>query len=438
MANLPQSLTTDINQIFNCDIYTPLDSKAAKIEASRCYFCHDAPCIAACPTEINIPSFIHKISTDNLKGSAIDIFKENIFGGTCARVCPVEVLCEGACVRNNVDTPVEIGRLQRFATDQFFNSKQKHPFKRKSNKQKNIAVVGAGPAGLTCAHELAKEGYNVVIFEAKKKPGGLNEYGIAPYKMTNNFAQKEVDFILEIGGIQIKYERALGIHFTIDNLKRNYDAIFLAFGLAGLNALNLPGENIAGSIHALDFINALRESKDLSDISIGQDVIVIGGGSTAIDAGIESKMLGARSVTIVYRGPEENMKATWKEVELARKNGVQVLTGAKPIKILGSAQGIYRIEFERIAGISTEKYFTLKADTLFKAIGQHLIVYTEKIALTNNKIQVDEDTLATSIPGVFAGGDCIFGMDLTVNAVSQGKKGARAIHSYLEGRQPNG
>ena len=245
------------------DVHPPLDRKAALIESSRCYFCYDAPCIEACPTGIDIPSFIRKISTDNVRGAAQDILDENILGGACARVCPTEVLCQQACVRNAQEAkPVQIGLLQRYATDAQMGS-DVHPFVRAELSGKKVAVVGAGPAGLACAHRLAVLGHDVVIFDAKPKAGGLNEYGIAAYKVPDEFAQREVDFVLSIGGIEISNNLALGRDFSLADLRRDYDAVFLGMGLGGVRALGLEGENLDGVYNAVVFIAELRQSEDL-------------------------------------------------------------------------------------------------------------------------------------------------------------------------------
>ncbi|HIP78082.1 MAG TPA: FAD-binding protein, partial [Kiloniellaceae bacterium] len=260
------------------DVHPPLDRKAALIEASRCYFCYDAPCIEACPTGIDIPSFIRKISTDNVRGAAQDILDENIMGGACARVCPTEVLCQEACVRNTQEhKPVQIGLLQRYATDAVMDDAA-HPFQRAEATGKRVAVVGAGPAGLSCAHRLAMHGHDAVVFEAKAKAGGLNEYGIAAYKVPEDFAHREVDFILEIGGIEIRNDQALGRDISLADLRRDYDAVFLGMGLGGVRALGLEGEDLDGVHSAVDFIADLRQSENLASLPVGRKVVVVGGG----------------------------------------------------------------------------------------------------------------------------------------------------------------
>ena len=260
------------------DMHPPLTASQAYIEACRCYFCFDAPCTAACPTGIDIPEFIKRIQTGNIKGSAHKILEQNIMGGMCARVCPTEVLCEEACVRNsNEKKPVTIGLLQRHATDKVIEKKVQL-FERRSSTGKKIAVIGAGPAGLSCAHWLASMGHNVTVFDKNKKVGGLNEYGIAAYKVLNDIAQKEAQYILEIGGIEIKSETQIGMDFTLDDLRDEYDAVFIGIGLAGVNPHKIPGEEVEGVIDAVDYIHDLRQAERMSELPVGDKVVVIGGG----------------------------------------------------------------------------------------------------------------------------------------------------------------
>jgi dihydropyrimidine dehydrogenase (NAD+) subunit PreT len=428
-----------LNENF-CDLTPALDFKKAKIESQRCYFCYDAPCIKACPTTIDIPSFIRKISTDNVKGAAMDILKENIMGGTCSRVCPVETLCEDACVRNtSEDKPVAIGQLQRYATDWLF-SKKIQPFQRAASTGRKIAVIGAGPAGLSCAHRLAQYGHAVDVFEAKPKAGGLNEYGLAAYKVVDNWAQKEVKFILDIGGITVKYGKALGRDITLEKLRNEYDAVFLGVGLNGTNSLGVEGENVAGVSDAVDYIAKLRQSLDMTELPVPRRAVVIGGGNTAIDIAVQVKKLGAEEVTLVYRRDEAQMKATWHEREIAKNAGVLIRTWLQPKRVLSDAKGVTAIEFERtsmqggkLVGLS--ETVTLAADMVFKAIGQVLVPTefgdtSKLIEISKGKILVDEHQ-QTTLKGVYAGGDCVNGGDLTVTSVQHGKIAAEAIHKNL-------
>jgi dihydropyrimidine dehydrogenase (NAD+) subunit PreT len=425
------------------DVAPPLDRQGALLAAARCYYCYDAPCIQACPTGIDIPSFIRGIATDNLKGAAVEILGANILGGMCARVCPTEILCEGDCVRNvDDDQPVQIGALQRYATDWVYRDGAAL-FQRAASTGKRVAVVGAGPAGLSCAHQLARAGHDVVVFDAKAKPGGLNEYGIAAYKVPG-FAQREIDWLLSIGGIEIRCKRALGQDFSLAELRDEYDAVFLGLGLGGVNALGLDGEGLAGVANAVDFIAELRQRENLETLPVGRRVVVIGGGNTAIDAAIQSKRLGAESVTMVYRRGAESMSATGAEQEFAKTEGVTVIHWAQPRRVIGQDGALSAVEFEytqldeagRLAG--TGDLLTIAADTLLKAIGQVLVPDAltssrDVLQLKHGRIAVNEE-FQTSLAGVWAGGDCVGGQtDLTVQAVEDGKRAALAIDRHLRG-----
>ncbi len=424
------------------DLHPPLSRHEAFVEADRCYFCFDAPCMQACPTHIDIPLFIRQIQADNPGGAGTTILDSNIMGGMCARVCPVETLCEEACVRNLAeDKPVKIGELQRFATD-FLMARGEHPFTRAHPTGKSVAVVGAGPAGLACAHRLAMHGHDVTIFDAKPKPGGLNEYGIAAYKTPGGFAEREVDFILQIGGIKIEVGEALGSDFTLAELKQDFDAVFLGMGLAGVNALGADGEGASGALDAVAWIAELRQAKNLAKLPIGRRVVVIGGGMTAIDAAVQSRLLGAEEVTIVYRRGQAEMKASVWEQDLAQTKGVKIMHWAKPLRLLADDNGNVhaialertRLENGRLAG--TGEIATLPADMVFKAIGQTFVPApldgaAAAIRLKGGRIEVDDER-RTSMPGVWAGGDCIAGgEDLTVAAAQDGKLAAESIHRAL-------
>jgi glutamate synthase (NADPH/NADH) small chain len=420
------------------DIKTRLNNDEAKIEASRCYFCYDAPCIAACPTGIDIPGFIRGIATDNLDGAAERILSANILGGSCARVCPTEILCEGACVRTAQQSkPVEIGALQRVATDHAMDkvaAGAPHPFARAAATGQRVAVVGAGPAGLASAHRLASLGHEVVIFEARPKPGGLNEYGIAAYKLADRFAAREVEFILGIGGIEIRYGQALGRDIALDDLREEFDAVFLAIGQTALPRLSLPGEELEGVEDAVAFIERIRQAEDLRQVAVGRHVVVIGGGNTAIDAATQAKRLGAEVVTIVYRRGRGAMKATADEQDWALGNGVALRLWSSPVRFEGDGR-VTGATFARSEGEVAE-HFTLPADMVLKAVGQRLDeAGTGPLpALASGRILVDSTTYQTALAGVFAGGDCVAGQDLTVQAVADGKAAATAIHAFLQQR----
>ncbi len=419
------------------DAEPPLDAHEAHVAADRCYFCHDAPCITACPTAIDIPLFIRQIATGTPEAAAKTIWDQNILGGMCARVCPTETLCEEACVREAAEgKPVEIGRLQRFATDTVM-ARGVHPFTRAAPTGKRIAVVGAGPAGLACAHRLAMKGHDVVIYEARPKPGGLNEFGIAAYKATGDFAQAEVDWLLKIGGITIEHGRALGRELTLDELRQDFDAVFLGMGLGGVNALRAPGEDKVNVRDAVDFIADLRQATDKTTLPVGRDVVVIGGGMTAVDAAVQSKLLGAENVTIVYRRGRDRMGASGYEQEHAATTGVKIVTNAAPVAVHGNG-AVAEVEFayteEGPEGLRlSDERFRLRADQLFKAIGQTLEGVPEALTVDGGKIAVDARG-RTGLPGVWAGGDCTGGgEDLTVTAVAQGRDAAMDIHAALTG-----
>ena len=428
----------DIDRNFS-DLHPPLRRSEALIEADRCYFCFDAPCTTACPTGIDIPAFIQKIRSNNVRGSAQTILNENIMGGMCARVCPTEVLCEEACVRNtHEDKPVEIGLLQRYATDPVFKN-DTQMFSRAPTSGKKVAVVGGGPAGLSCAHRLAVLGHDVVIYNRDDKLGGLNEYGIAAYKTVNDFAQQEVEYILSIGGIEVRSGISLGEDVTLSALADDYDAVFLGIGLGDVNELGVAGEGLPGVENAIDYIADLRQADDKATLPVGGKVVVIGGGMTAIDVAVQSKRLGAEQVDLVYRRGVAQMGASAYEQELAQTNGVTIHHLAQPLRVLGTdaAEGV---EFEKTvldeSGTlkGTGETFSLEADIVFKAIGQRLkddLLADGSLQFQNGKIVVDEDQ-ATSSRGVWAGGDCVVGGDdLTVSAVQHGKMAAIAIDRHL-------
>ena len=416
------------------DLHAPLSDHEALVAADRCYFCHDAPCMDACPTTIDIPLFIRQISTGTADSAANTIFSQNILGGMCARVCPTETLCEEVCVRETAEgKPVLIGQLQRYATDGLMN--KPHPFVRAPETGKKIAVVGAGPAGLACAHRLAVKGHAVTVFDARAKGGGLNEYGIAAYKSVNDFAQSEVQWLMQIGGIEVKYDSPLGTAITIDQLKADYDALFLGIGLGGVNALRAEGEDKGNVIDAVDFIENLRQAGNLGTVPVGRRVVVIGGGMTAVDAAVQSKLLGADEVTMVYRRGKDRMSASEFEQELATSKGVRIIYNAAPIRVTGNgvAQAVEFALTHTVNGKleNTGETFTVSADQVFKAIGQTLDGAPDGLELDGNKIKVD-DTGRTSDPEIWAGGDCASGGDdLTVTAVAEGRDAAEAINTKL-------
>ena len=417
------------------DLHPPLSEHEALIASDRCYFCYDAPCVTACPTEIDIPLFIRQIMTGTPQASGKTILTQNILGGMCARVCPTETLCEQACVREiSEGKPVEIGRLQRYATDSIMELSH-HPFERSAETGLKIAVVGAGPAGLACAHRLAMHGHKVTIFDKNNKAGGLNEYGIAAYKSVDNFAQKEIDWLLEIGGIKIKSNCVLSENIFIDELKAEYNAVFLGVGLVGVNELSVPGNDKNNVLDAVKFIENLRQKEDKASIPIGRKIVVIGGGMTAVDAAVQSKLLGADDVSIVYRRERAKMGASKFEQDLATSKGVRIIENASPVEISGN-EAVSSIKFaytkstNGVLEIQPEE-FELEVDQVFKAIGQNIDSSLRDLKLENGKIVIDEEG-RTSVNGIWAGGDCALGgEDLTVTAVAQGRDAAESINNYL-------
>ncbi len=444
MAIKSNRLTAEQYQQNFSDIHPPFDNKeAALVEANRCLFCYDAPCMKSCPTSIDIPKFIKQITTDNIKGSAHTIFVSNIFGGGCSKVCPVEKLCEGSCVYNLMhEPPIPIAKLQRYSTEPAIKDQWKL-FTRKPSNGLKVAVIGAGPAGLSCAHVLSREGIDVTVFEKEEKGGGLMTYGIAAYKVTPEFCKDEVDYITSLGGIEINYNKALGTNITLQQLQSEYDAVYLAMGVGLANKLNIPGEDLQGVEDAISFIYDLR-SKSFEQIPIGDKVAVIGMGMTAIDAATQAKRLGAKEVTMVYRRTEAQKNCTQHELDIALLDGCKMQWLAAPKEIIGENGKVKALVCEimklgandasgKPAPEPTGEIITLDVDMVIKATGQNPFAsLVDAMQLNNNrgKIEVNERSI-TNIPGVFAGGDCVNGGREVVDAVQAGKDGAQAILQYL-------
>ncbi len=423
------------------DIAPALSRNEALLEASRCLFCYDAPCMRACPTHIDVPKFIRQILERNPLGAARTIFSQNILGGACARACPTEVLCEGDCVLNGLnEKPIQIGLLQRYATDNAM-AKGAQFFERGAATGKRVAVIGAGPAGLACAHELAKHGIEAVIFEARDVVGGLNSYGIAAYKMTTDFALAEVDYVKQIG-FEIRTNTPVGSSLPVAKLLADYDAVFLGVGLGKTAALGIEGEELAGVYEALDFIMPTRLQK-MQECVIGENVLVIGAGNTAIDVATAARRLGANSVTIVYRRGEAEMPAFKYEYELAKADGVKFLWHTAPQKIIGENGKVTGLQcmkakpsakdakVELVAGSE----HTLPCDMIVAALGQEPLYDLYKtipsLEVKGKKVAIDANTGATSVKGLFAGGDCVNGGGEVVDAVEMGKIAARGMVKYL-------
>jgi dihydropyrimidine dehydrogenase (NAD+) subunit PreT len=424
------------------DIAAPFHPNEARVAAERCLFCYDAPCVAACPTSIDIPLFIRQIANGQPVSAAKTILDANIMGAMCARVCPTENLCEGACVKVAAeDNAVEIGRLQRHATDAAFAARKQF-YRKGPATGRSVAVVGAGPAGLACAHALARAGHAVTIHEARRKGGGLNEFGIAAYKATDDIAQRELDYILAVGGITVKYGSALGRDLKLTDLQKRHDAVFLGMGLGDTHDPGL-GKEIRNVRDAVDFIAELRQAKDKSKVPVGRSVIVIGGGMTAIDAATQAKLIGAETVTIAYRRGKAAMSASDHEQEVAQTRGVLIRHYLKPVKLRIDGKGEDRavsgvtFEFTEMKGgkpVGTGELVTLPCDQVLVAIGQSFVaadIALSGMEMAKDRIKVDRQR-RTSLRGVWAGGDCVAGgEDLTVTAVEDGKVAAVSINAAL-------
>jgi dihydropyrimidine dehydrogenase (NAD+) subunit PreT len=426
------------------DIHPPFEThNAALVEANRCLFCYDAPCVKSCPTGINVPKFIKQITSDNIKGSAHTIFLSNIMGAGCSKVCPVEKLCEGSCVFNLMDEPpIPIAKLQRYSTEKAMAANWQL-FKRKASTGKKVAVVGAGPAGLSCAHVLSREGIDVTIYEKESKGGGLMTYGIAAYKVTPEFCEDEVNYILSLGGIEIKYNQELGKNISLAELQKNYDAVFLGIGVGLARQLEIPGEDLEGVEDAIEFIYNLR-SKGFDKIAIGDKVAVIGMGMTAIDAATQAKRLGAKEVTMLYRRTQEEMPCTQHELDIAMLDGCKITWLAAPKELKGVNGKVSEIICSvmqlgepdasgRRSPVETGETFSLEVDMIIKAAGQMPFEnLVEAFKIQNSKGKINTEATATNIKGVFAGGDCVNGGKEVVDAVQAGKDGAVSILKFLK------
>ncbi|MCY7345547.1 MAG: NAD(P)-dependent oxidoreductase [Pyrinomonadaceae bacterium] len=413
------------------EINPPLSQAEATVEANRCLYCYDAPCVHACPTHIDVPSFIKKIASGNLIGSARVIFDANPIGASCARVCPVEVLCEGACVEKTlVKKPIEIGRLQRYATD-YAMASGRRIFEKGAPNGKSVGIVGSGPAGLSCATYLARIGYDVTIYERKPLAGGLDTYGMAEYKMSQGDSLDEVKLIEDLG-VKFRLNCEIGREVSFGDLQTNHDAIFLAVGLGATNKLNIPGENIEGVHDALDYIERIK-TRDWRNVPTGKTVSVIGAGNTAIDAVTQAKRLGAEKVLMIYRRTERDISAYAYEYELAKKDGVEFLWQTAPIEILGNGR-VNALRCQKTDG--SNRQFEIPCEIVIKAIGQQ----KQTGFLQNIGIETDEkgrvavnELMQTSNPRIFAGGDCVNGGAEAVDASQTGKLAAQGIHFSLTG-----
>ncbi len=430
-----------------------MTAREARVESTRCLYCFDAPCIRACPTHIDIPTFIRKISTDNVTGAAVTILEANLIGATCARVCPVEELCEGACVMNaHNEKPIEIGRLQRHATDHLYG-KGIMPFTPEPATGKKVVVVGAGPAGLTCAGELAKKGHAVTVFEKNDLPGGLSSYGIVVMREPIRVALEEVEFVKKLG-VKVKTGVAVGKDISAEKLLSDYDAVFIGAGMGKVPDLGISGEGLEGVTEALSFIAATKLAekeglKRLENLPIGRQVAVVGAGNTAIDAATIAKRLGAERVTIVYRRSDREMPAYDFEYSFIKSEGVEFRFLTQPVEVLGENGRVIGLrcvamqlsnpgdDGRRQVLPVPDSDWVLPCDQVILAIGQEKLLPLYRafgLELSQGYVRVDEG-LRTSHPKVFAGGDCvrIKGDAMTVTAAQDGKIAAKSIHAWLMG-----
>ncbi len=446
MAIQSNRLSTEEYVVNFSDVHPPFDHpEGAIIESNRCLNCYDAPCTKSCPTSIDVPLFIKQIASGNIKGSAKTIFTSNIMGGGCSKVCPVEKLCEGVCVYNLLEEePISIAKLQRYSTEKAITEKWKL-FERKPSTGKKVAVVGAGPAGLACAHALSREGVDVTIFEKDNKGGGLMTYGVAAYKVSPEFCQDEVDYITSIGGIDIQYNKELGKDISMTELQLDYDAVFLGIGVGIARELAIPGESLSGVVDAISFIYDLR-TNDYSRIQVGDKVAVIGMGMTAIDAATQSKRLGAKEVTMIYRRTENEKPCTDVELALARLDGCSFIWLASPKEIVGENGKVTKLICSKMklgepdasgrrSPVDTGETISIDVDMVIKAAGQipfEDLVNETKLENKTGKISLDINR-ETNLKGVFAGGDCVNGGKEVVDAVQAGKDGAVAILNYILG-----
>lgn len=416
--------------------------------AEHCLYCHDAPCIEACPTRIDIPSFIRKITTGNLTGSARTILSANILGLSCATVCPTEVLCEGSCVYNAQGVePVQIGKLQKYATERAYARGQRF-FERGADNGHRVALVGAGPASLACAHELATLGYQCTLFEARDVPGGLNSAGVAPYKLKFEDALREVEYVLGIGGIEIRTGVSVGKDVSFAQLSEDYDAVFVGVGLGADGAMGIEGEDLDGVVGAVALIERLKTEPGFSLAHV-KSAVVIGGGNTAIDAVHELVGVGVESVTLVYRRGAESMPGYKHEWEASQILGAKASWFTVPNRLEGDAghvKAVHCLHTEagapdangRRGVVVTDRELTIEADLVVQAIGQGTLAAlfdaVDGVEFERGKLTIDEETGATGNPAIFAGGDCVNGGKEVVNASADGKRAAHGIHAYISNK----
>lgn len=441
MSEYPRPATEkDLEQSF-AQTKPYMNPTMAYYESSRCLYCYDAPCVKACPTGIDIPLFIRQIHTGNVDGAAKTIYDSNYFGNICGKVCPTEVLCEGACVFNHQNVkPIEIGRLQSYATSNVIK-KKKQLYQPVPGNGKKVAIIGAGPAGISCACELRLLGYEVAIYEAKNQPSGLALYGCAPYKVTNEDVAQEMEYLQKQFGFSIHFNHAIQTEKQLRDLEKNYAAIFLGIGLGTTQPLNIPGEKLENCLGATEFIQTVKINP--LKVHVGKKVVVIGGGNTAMDAASESARLGAKEVILVYRRSKEEMSAYHFEYELAKTVGVKGIFSVAPEEILGNDKvtGVRffktKVENGSVIKIPGEE-FVIECDMVIRATGQSKMAdflnYIPGLKWDDHKnIKVNPDTFQTANPKYFAAGDAVNGGAEVVNAAAEGKRAAQGMHKFLAG-----
>ncbi|MDE3058652.1 MAG: NAD(P)-dependent oxidoreductase [Bacteroidota bacterium] len=451
MNNVAPKLSNEEYEANFAELHPPFTSPAATAEANRCLYCFDSPCMKACPTHIDVSTFIKKITTGNMKGSAKTILSSNWIALTCAKACPVNVLCEGACVYNaKGEEPIQIGRLQRYVVDWYVEKGMPPLFTPAPKNGKSVGIIGAGPSGLACAAELALMGYDVVIYEAREIPGGLDTHGIAPYKMKQQDSLNEVKMVQKLG-VVIRTGIRIGSTMSIEELEKKHDAIFLGVGLQSATRLKIPGEELNGVTDALTFIEKVTTRK-WNSVDVGKRVAVIGAGNTAIDAATEAKRLGAEKVIMIYRRSEKEMPAYKFEFELAKKDGVEFQFLTVPKNILGSKSPLGNGKVEAIECLKVElgepdnegrrkpkpipgSEFQIPVDMVITSVGENIdetfLARIPNLKTQNGVVVVNSETLQATNPKYFAGGDCISGGKEVVNAAADGKRAAHGIDSFI-------
>ena len=419
------------------DLHPPFVAQEAVVEANRCLNCFDAPCTAACPTHIDVPRFIKKIASGNVRGSAMAILEANVLAASCSRVCPVQVLCEGACVMNHYNRqPIEIGKLQRFAMESFYDSGATMPRRATAERKQKVACIGAGPASLACAAELRHLGFQVTVFDRRPLPGGLNTYGVAEYKLRTTDSLREIELIRSLG-VEFRCED-IADAAALAKLEAEFDAVFLGVGLGLMHKLAIPGSDHPSVVDALEFIADYKSGKRLE---AGRAVVVIGAGNTAIDAANAARRLGADRVHIIYRRGPENISAFDFEFEHAKQEGVHFVWNTLPVAIRATHYAVELVCAKVAADASGQlaplqgEEFNLSCDLIIPAIGQSpmlgFLSQLRGVTSERGRILIDRETGQTANPKYFAGGDCVNGGREVVDAVADGKRAALGIAASL-------